>query len=724
MEQSQKKVLGDFEKFSESSLKNQEEFEKSIAGKYEKLRGDLDSVQTSLDEIKRDSAARLSAKVKVFEDSFEGDLKKRQDDLEARLSDWKSRSDNQFANFTNEYEVRRQTIENQYNEALTKRIAELSRKTQEQEKKFQTTLLAGQSTIQEQINTVNQTIHEFMATYKNDINKSIEEANGYLKDETDDYSRRMNEQMQEIESDLNSQFDEFKAMLSSSQESQRASIDASIQEVNGWKKRIATQFEDVSGKLDDQVKKLEEDINSRFTDFRDNLNSEQDEQKLNMENSTQEVEEWKNRISLQFENAAGKIDEQLKKISKDNEQKIQSMQKDFSDATKQADEVLAHFDKKTKEAISEFGAQFDALKNDADSFVEEREKFAGQKSKELKDEYETQIVKYSKTYNDAFEKLTGDTQQLQIQIDEIRKGIADFKVETNVFDQANILKKQLEKSMEDLRKKISTVKQFEEKLNDLKDQWHRLEEFGENVNSRLNKYGSDKTRLDDIEFKFNTLMNLSSGMDAKISELTGMSDEITNMQARVSKFGETVSTLQDKVARIDNKKETYDRIAEEVDSSFKNISNLEKRLEDCVKRVNKIPDEIQSVQNDIDKISRNSGKINDAVDKITSLHKLVEETEEKIRLINESKSNFSGTEVRLQELNKNVDEKLGLLKTISVERERKNKNVAASSSITPKLKADVIRLKKMGWSNSQISSSLNIEEYLVDAILNFESGEE
>jgi chromosome segregation ATPase len=213
-------------------------------------------------------------------------------------------------------------------------------------------------------------------------------------------------------------------------------------------------------------------------------------------------------------------------------------------------------------------------------------------------------------------------------------------------------------------------------------------------------------------------------MDAKISELTGMSDEITNMQARVSKFGETVSTLQDKVARIDNKKETYDRIAEEVDSSFKNISNLEKRLEDCVKRVNKIPDEIQSVQNDIDKISRNSGKINDAVDKITSLHKLVEETEEKIRLINESKSNFSGTEVRLQELNKNVDEKLGLLKTISVERERKNKNVAASSSITPKLKADVIRLKKMGWSNSQISSSLNIEEYLVDAILNFESGEE
>lgn len=59
-----------------------------------------------------------------------------------------------------------------------------------------------------------------------------------------------------------------------------------------------------------------------------------------------------------------------------------------------------------------------------------------------------------RVYNNAFDKIGEEANKLQFQIDEINKSIGTFKTETAVFDKADILKKQLETSIDDLNKKF------------------------------------------------------------------------------------------------------------------------------------------------------------------------------------------------------------------------------------------------------------------------------
>ena len=469
--------------------------------------------------------------------------------------------------------------------------------------------------------------------------------------------------------------------------------------------------------MNGQLDKIENDLNSKFENFREILLSKQESQSATIDAAVQEFTAWKNSLKGKYEDASQQIEDQLKLLADTNDQKINDLQKDFSVAANKATDVLDDYDKKSKAALADFREQYENMLANVKKSTADQEDYADKKRKELKSRFDKQTDEYMRVYNNAFDKIGEEANKLQFQIDEINKSIGTFKTETSVFDKADILKKQLETSIDDLNKKISAVKNFEEKLNDLSAQAKRLEKFGDDVNSRLNAYSSDKSRLDSIEYKFNTLMNLSSGMDSKIQELTSMSDDILNMQAKVGKFQDSISNVQSKLERIENKKETYDRVAEEVDRSFENISQLEKRLEECSGKVNSLPDEIKSMQNHIDKIMKNSGKINDAVDKITSLQSLIDDAEERIAKIKDSRDGILNTEVRLQKLYSDADSKLKLLHDITAKEVGSKPSAVTGSNITPQLKSNVIKLKKDGWKNAEIAKRLKIEENIVNLIL-------
>ena len=658
MDQSQKKVVGDFEKFTQQQIKNQHAFEEDLSTRFAKVKDELSTVQTSLDEIKKDSAARLSSKVKVFEDSFIKDITKREEDVTSKLASWKNTFDAQFEVFTSEYEEKRTTLERQYEEGLSKRILELQKKTQEQEKKFQTALLAGQNTIQEQINSVNQKIHDFIEQYRAEIKKAIEGVDGELKAESDEYKTRMTENLERTEKELNSKIEEFKGILSSKQETQSATIDASVQEFAQWKSRLQGQYDDYYQQ----------------------------------------------------------IDEQLKTLAETNEQKIGELQKDFSEAAKRAGDVLSTFDDDSKKHIDEFETMYNTFYNQVKGYTEEQIKNAELKIKDLKKNFTEKATEYKQAYQGATDRLNDETNNLQMKVDDIKKSIAQFISESSVFDKADILKSQLKDSVEDLEKKIASVKNYDAKINDLNTQIRQLEHLSDDVNQKLNAYSADKSRLDSIEYKFDTLLNLSNGMDSKITEIQKLNDDFVNIQADVRKYTESMAAIENKFDRIEKKSDTVDRVAEAVDNSFKNISALEDRLSNYSNELEEIPAKMEKLKKDMDNILKNGETISDAVDKVNSLKDIMRDVDEHISEIKESKDGIVATEKRLQKLYSDGEKQLDLLHSVTAKATGTKKS-KSNSELSPKLKSNIVSLKAKGWTNSEIAKSLNIEENIVQLIL-------
>ena len=85
MDKSQKKVAGDFDKF-EAAVKDRES----------SLNEELEQIQTSVEELKKKAYLSASTKLKSFEDTFEVDLKSREEELSRHLIEWKNDFENKI----------------------------------------------------------------------------------------------------------------------------------------------------------------------------------------------------------------------------------------------------------------------------------------------------------------------------------------------------------------------------------------------------------------------------------------------------------------------------------------------------------------------------------------------------------------------------------------------------------------------------------------------------
>lgn len=251
----------------------------------------------------------------------------------------------------------------------------------------------------------------------------------------------------------------------------------------------------------------------------------------------------------------------------------------------------------------------------------------------------------------------------------------------------------------------------------LTQEFSQLDKLGSDVNKRLDAYGSERSRLDEIDAKFQTLSALSSSVDKKIQDLTTTSDNLlTCMPASESIRKALLMSRQ--IDRIENKGTTIDRVADEVDQSFENIKELESRLEVCSKRVQALPDEISDVRSSIDKLMSSTGKINDAVDKLSSLQKIIDDTDKRIDKINTARNGIAGTEERLQKLASGADAQMKLLHDIvKADVSKTPLTSGTSGGITQQVRENIIKLKRENWTLAEIARSLNLTESEVSLIL-------
>ena len=113
---------------------------------------------------------------------------------------------------------------------------------------------------------------------------------------------------------------------------------------------------------------------------------------------------------------------------------------------------------------------------------------------------------------------------------------------------------------------------------------------------------------------------------------------------------------------------------------------------------------------------KNSGRINDAVDKLSSLQTLIDETDKRINKVDSTREGITNTEERLLKLSKDADDQLKVLQSLA-KAEVAKKPSSKQETVTPQLRETVIALKRRNWSVEQIAQAVKRTEAEVELIL-------
>ena len=117
------------------------------------------------------------------------------------------------------------------------------------------------------------------------------------------------------------------------------------------------------------------------------------------------------------------------------------------------------------------------------------------------------------------------------------------------------------------------------------------------------------------------------------------------------------------------------------------------------------------------------GKIRDAVEKLSSLDSILQETEVKIEEVKNTRMKITETEARLQDVSKTAEENIKLMGTLMAQKNNSGVNTIsgkkAAGAPPIAVRENIIKLAHQGWKPAEIAASLNVSLGEVELTLDY-----
>ena len=375
------------------------------------------------------------------------------------------------------------------------------------------------------------------------------------------------------------------------------------------------------------------------------------------------------------------------------------------DLQNKADISVHSFEKRSAEISSDIEKMYNQMLAETEKKVREQNDSADSKMAEIRAAQSNFVL-----------KMQDDSNLLQTHLSEIEKEIQEVKNNIQVFEKADKMKRQLEDNIQTLNNSFSKVSTFSDTADKMNSQYSSILKLNEEINRQVNNIEAQKGRVVTLEQQFSRMIALSNTIDERIASLNTTKDDLQAMEVTVRNYNDKLQYISEQYDRLDKKDEVVNRIKSDVDSQFEKLKELEQRLVNCNRQAVSLPNEIKEVQANVDKILNNGPKITDAIGRLESLDVLIADTEKRIDALNSVQSGIKKTELDLQGLSRDVDNKFKVLHQMTKQDMEKNP-AQRGHTLNPQINDSVRQLKRQGWSISDIAHNLNLTENEVDLIL-------
>lgn len=656
MSDTEARVTSDFEQYAQGQSEKQEAFAKKLIARADSLQASMSGLEGGLNELKSRAYDNVSEKLKVFEDDFFADLKKRSDTINASLERWKADVDERMATLSGESESLRKDVEAAYTLQLKERGAALAEQSRAQAERLSEQLSGVETELRVKITASDESIRAFAEQYKREFEEARKAAETVAQNEFNAHAIAVQDLLRKQEREIDSRTKELSSAVESSRAEAEAVLSSVKSDFGSWQAKNDQQLAEARSLLAEKIASLEAAYKTGYADF--------------VAETASERKELKDSLDGLKAGIAG---------------------------------ANAEFERKSKEALAEFAKAYEGMGAETAQSV----RASRATLQEVRDSIED-------TREKLFQKVQADAAGLSQTLEEIDRKQKAFIAQTKVFDRADDLKSALESDIQAIKGEISKLDVYRDTMTTLEQHYNKIRKLEEEASQKVTRFLTEKKRIDILETDFNKLLGLSETMDRKISELTLTNDDIQQYQVQIRRFEESLTEANARYERLDKKASVLDQTTSGIDKAFDSIKTIETSIADCKAKLSGVPAEIAEVRSDVTELLQNKERVAMMVEKLSALDTVLDDVEKRTEKMQTAREWLARTETRLDEISRQSQDQLKLLGDLL-----KDEGSAKKSKGAPPIgiRENVVKLAHQGWKVDEIARALHLSRGEVELIL-------
>jgi DNA repair exonuclease SbcCD ATPase subunit len=565
--------------------------------------------------------------------------------------------------------------------------------------------------------------HEELATKQQEYQKAWQRDLEAMDALTLSQRTQWEEAVHETESRLAKLGDELGAKTAEAEARIMAEIDQRLESYRDGQKQQWERFETMADdalKLDGQLRLAMEDAESRV---RRDFALIAEEQKQEREKAALVFHESADALKAEMDTLEQELNSLKNRAYENVSEKLRVFEGEFfTDLTRRGVEI----DSRLTEWHSALDQKLNVLSEEAEadrrSLESSYKDELGLRIDEQGEKLLTDLARLQKAASGFEEKMQnsmdgteGRISQLSTTAEEIRRELKEFSSQSKLFEKTDELRTNLERSMEALKSDLAGIEERRSEAAQLETEFIKIRRLEDEVNNKMTRFLTEKNHLDIMEKDFNHLIQTSQRVEERLKEVTSADDTLQNIQVSLRKLEDAIVAADDKFQRIEKKNHVLDETNSSIERNFKLLEETEAALRKCNEDIDKAEGELDSFRPEIEELAAANEKAKMTAEKLDTLETSLTAIEDRIEKMQVAREWLARTETRFEEINKQAQDQLDLLKAVLKEEGKTGKTGKGAPPTA--MRENVIRLARQNWTVEEISNSLKMSRGEVELIL-------
>lgn len=723
-----KKLMQELEQYTAAFKQKQDEITQSFNEETGKLVTRLKTIEASIGGLKAKAYSKVSEKLQSFEAGFFEDLSKRSSEINANFEKQKADVAEKLALLASDSESARKDVEDAYTNELKTRLAQVAEDYKGRVVGLDKKIAEIENHLSQRIDSADNSFSAQLESVKEKLSAELEQSSKNFEKELSDYKIQLKDSVTSHHFEAEKAAKELQDWVESVKETSSGEFAKVKKEFEIWRTGTEQKFNAARSLFDDKVNNIDtlisqgiDNLDKKYSAQYETFSSKNADLFVELENKTEElnekaasmkenffkdIEAASENISRMVENANSVIDEKMREYAAETDSSLMNTREMLENMNSQAEDTLGNIEKlieNAKAAINEKIRESEASTNE--SLVSTRDMIQNLRTDigNIREKTAVQIQE--------------DSNRLNAVLEEIERKQEEFIAQTNVFNKADEMKKDLAQSIEKLHGEVSKFEIYRKTIEDLGFQYDKVCHMEEQAKQKISDFMGEKKRVDLLESQFAALSSLMDTVEKRRIELEAANDKFQGYQVQIRKVEENVKNMNTRYERIEQKESVLKQTAADIDKAFDSLKTLETDLGSFKEYFSSLPSEIENIKASMEVLLADKDKADTACGKIEEIDSMITEMNENIEKLQGARSWLAATETRLQELSNEVDAKLKLLSALykSEPSEEGKENGAPALST----RESVIALYRQGWKAEEIANSLKISRGEVDLIIEY-----
>jgi len=677
------KIRADLESLSSSIREVQDKHSDSVIKDMGNLKDRMVQLSQDLDDLKSQAYENVSEKLKVFEDEFFADLRKRDSSIQDNLADWQKTHDLRIDELGMSGHREREELERNYSSDLKKKLSDIQSRIYQQFDKFQKQVMGFQQEISVRIETSEDTVSNFQETIRDEVDNLQKSSQSYFQKEFNKFNSALDDRFSTTKRGLESQISELGSGFDSDKKEIEDMMKFARTDVTTWQTKILQQLKEQEVDLSDRYSNFKTEYTQGLSSLKDEFNAQRDDLIVS---TSEERNRLKNEIYA--------LSEKLDRLTFDLDSK--------------SDEALGNFENKYNGLLGDYQKKVRDFQIDTDDRMKEFRATV----KDTREKFDSLQGKLQNKIEDNYRLLSDNLEQ----IDSKQK---DFIAQTQIFERADLLKAGLEENIKQLNSEISRVQLNRDEMNDVELRMNRIQKITEVINSKWTTFNNEKNNIEHMDENFKKIMSLSDSIEARLQDVTETHDNLQHLELRIRKLEDMEHVVEARYDRLEKKDSILDATTETIDRNFALLEGMENTVHAIQTEMIPISEQLGEAQRKFTQIDSSRTQIDTAIRKIEHLNNQMEEIEVRSEKLETAREWLARTETRLQEVSKEAQEQVRLLGALAEGNMGSTGRQASIGMGTPSadMRETVIKLAHQNWKVEDIARVTKLSRGEVELIL-------